>query len=350
MSGSTPRRRQLPRRRGLWLLLAVLVTGAAAGGALALAAAPPAAATSLDQLSDRSYKMTLLERLPYRPRLYFFGGSRSMRFEPAYMRSRWGIRAFNATVQSCKHEDVWAIAHRVVRLYPTSRKYVVWGIQPEAFFTNQVFDVALVKDPRLRSYFSLALRRAMGDGLRHAWYPGRAYAADGGLVYDYYDRMQAEGYTLSAALDSYIRKVLSWSVTADGIPKTVTRTRTYFESTLTYMNRQGIEPLLVIMPMHPRVIRAIRDVHWDNRRAAFAAYLAGLQATRRFTVLDFTFISSFDGDPAAFYNATHMKKSNMRRLIRAAVRKAPWAFGLAPSPYALAPLVASGSRLAVRRR
>jgi hypothetical protein len=348
MAGSTPRRPTQVRRGLRRLLLVALVGGTAAGGALALASAPPpAAATSLDLLSDRSYKMTLLERLPYRPRLYFFGGSRSMRFEPAYMRSRWGIRAFNATVQSCKHEDVWAIAHRVVRLYPTRKKYVVWGIQPEAFFTNQVFDIALVKDPRLRPYFSLTLRRAMGEGLRHAWYPGRAYAADGGLVYDYYDRMQAEGYTLSAALDSYIKKVLSWSVTADGIPRTVTRTRTYFESTLTYMNRQGIEPLLIIMPMHPRVIRAIRDVHWDNRRAAFAAYLAGLQETRRFTVLDFTFISSFDGDPAAFYNATHMKKSNMRRLIRAAVRTAPWAFGLAPSPY---PLAASDGRLAVRRR
>ncbi len=312
----------------------MLVTGLAAGWALAAASTQPAAAATLDQLSDRTHKINMLAKLGYQPKLVFFGGSRSMRFEPSYVRYWWGIRGFNATVQSCKNEDVWALVHHVVRRDPGRKKYIVWGIQPEAFFSDQVFDVALVKDRRLRRSFPYALRQTMGDGLKHPWSPGRRYAGDGALLHDYYDRQEAAGVTLEEALAAYIKKAMSWDNTADAIPTRVTRTRTYFERTLAYMSAQGFEPLLIFLPMHPDAIAALRDEHWDNRRASFAAYLAGLQQSYRFTVLDFTFIESFGGDPDAFYNAAHMKLPNMRRLLRAAVRKAPWAFGLAPSPTA----------------
>jgi hypothetical protein len=286
----------------------------------------------------------MLARLGYQPKLIFLGGSRSMRFEPSYVRYRWGIRGFNAAVRGWTNEDVWAIVHHVVRRDPGRKKYIVWGIQRESFFSNQVFDVALVKDRRLRRYFPYDLRQTMGDGVKHTW-RGNIYAGDGAVVYDYYDGQEAAGVTLEEALAAYIKKVLSWDLTADHIPTTVSRTRRYFERTLAYMSAQGFEPLLIILPVHPDVIAAIRDEHWDNRRASFAAYLAGLQQSYRFTVLDFTFIESFGGDPDAFYNAAHMKLPNMRRMLRAAVRKAPWAFGLAPSPYDLSPLAPASSQL-----
>ena len=325
------RRRRSGLARRLALATAV-VLGLAAGGALAVASAPPAASATLDQLSDRSHKVNLLKNLSYKPRLVFFGGSRCFRFEPSYAREKWGLRGFNAAVMQNQHEDVWALIHHLVRELPTTRRYVVWGIQPGCFFRSMRFDVALVQDSRLRRFFPLELRNKMDGGVTHPW-SARVYTRDGAVVWDNYDRLVAAGQTLDESLAAYIARALKQRSTRDTIPTEMTRTRRYFEDTLAYMNRKGIEPLLIIMPIHPRVIRAIRDVHWDNRRVAFAAYLAGLQEKHHFTVLDFTFIRTFDGDPKAFYDGVHMKRSNMRKLLRAAVRKAPWAFGRAPAPW-----------------
>lgn len=325
-------RRQRGTRRRWFALLASVVFGLAAGGALVGTSAPPAAAATLDQLSDRSHKVNMLESLGYKPRLVFFGGSRSFRFEPSYARDKWGLRAFNCAVMQNQHEDVWALIHHLVREFPTTRRYVVWGIQPGCFFRSMRFDVALVQDPRLRRFFPLELRTTMDGGVSHPW-SRRVYARDGAVLWDDFDRLEAAGRTLDESLDAYIARALDQRSTTDTIPTEMTRARHYFEETLAYMNREGIAPLLIIMPIHPRVIRAVRDVHWDNRRESFRAYLEGLQETYRFTFLDFTFIRTFDGDPEAFYDGVHMKRSNMRRLLRAAVRLAPWAFGRAPAPW-----------------
>lgn len=316
----------------LRLVLAVLVVGLASGAALAAANAAPARAATLDQLSDRTHKMNMLGRLGYHPQLVFFGGSRAMRLEPSYARKKWGLRGFNAAVQGSKHEDVWAMVHHVVRRAPKKKRYVVWGIQYGGFFTNTTFDVGLLKDRRLRRYFPYDVRKSQGAGRVHRW-ANRVYVRDGAVVFDNYDRKERAGRTLSESLAIYIRRALRTRSTADSIPSKVTRTRRYFEKTLAYMNSRGMAPLLIMMPVHPKVIRAVRDEHWDNRRASFAEYLAGLQERYRFTVLDFTFIESFNGDPSAFYDGVHMKRSNMRRLLRAAVRQAPWAFGRAPAPW-----------------
>jgi hypothetical protein len=340
---------KLRRQKVDRMLLAVLVAGLAAGWALALAAAPPAAATTLDGLTDRTHKMNMLGRLGYNPRLVFFGGSRSFRFEPSYARRRWGLRGFNCAVMENTHEDVWAMVHHLVRRAPKLREYVVWGIQPGGFFTNKQFDVGLVRDSRLRRYFPYDLRQKMDGGMTHTW-GHRVYARDGALLWDNYDRQVAAGVTLDASLAAYIERALKQRSDEDSIPTTVSRTRRYFEDTLAYMNQHDIEPLLLIMPIHPRVIRAVRDVHWDNRRASFKAYLVGLQSRYHFTFVDFTFIRTFDGDPDAFYDGVHMKRSNMRRLLRASVRKAPWAFGRAPAPWDVAPTPTPASSGVAARR
>ena len=113
----------------------------------------------------------------------------------------------------------------------------------------------------------------------------------------------------------------------------MTRARRYFEDTLAYLNARDCEPLLILTPVHPKVMRVVRNDHWDSLHASLLAYFKEQQKRFHFTVLDFTFISSFKGDPAAFYDASHMKESNMRRLLDAAVRKAPWAFGKGDAPW-----------------
>lgn len=98
------------RRSGLQAIaLLSLVWLAAAGGALGTS--PPADAATLESLSDRIHKASLLEALTYKPRLVFFGGSRSLRFEPSYAKQLTGLKGFNAAFINGKPEDVWAFSH-----------------------------------------------------------------------------------------------------------------------------------------------------------------------------------------------------------------------------------------------
>jgi hypothetical protein len=309
--------------------LAALVAGLAAGWLLAGVGVQPAAAITT---SDRTWKADLLGRLGYAPRLVFVGGSRSLRLSPAYAYRRTGLRGFNAAVVECMNEDVWAMLHLMVKRAPKVKQYVVWGIVPGTISLTRKLDSALVGDPRLRRWFPLSLRQAQGSGMRHP-VGSRRYAGDGGLIWDKYAAEAAAGVTLAEKLQPAIDAARRHPVTSDSIPTTMTRARRYFEDTLAYLNTHDCEPLLVLTPIHPKVMRVMRNDHWDSRHASLLAYFEELQERYHFTVLDFTFISSFDGDPAAFYDVSHMKESNMRRLLDAAVREAPWAFGKGDAPW-----------------
>jgi hypothetical protein len=312
----------------LWLV--TLVAGLAAGWFLAAAGAPPVAAALTT--SDRTYKADLLGRLGYAPRLIFVGGSRSLRLSPAYAYRRTGLRGFNAAVVEAMNEDVWAMLHLMVKRDPEVKRYVVWGILPGTIFLTRKFDSALVGDPRLRCWFPLGLRKAQGSGM---WHPvgSRLYSADGGLTWDNYAAEAAAGVTLAQKLQPAIERARRHPVTWDSISTTMTRGRRYFEDTLAFLNAHDCEPLLILTPVHPKVMRVVRNDHWDSLHASLLDYFKEQQKRYHFTVLDFTFISSFNGDPAAFYDASHMKESNMRRLLDAAVRKAPWAFGKGDPPW-----------------
>jgi len=300
--------------------------------AVALSAAQPARAALAD-LSDRTHKVDLLAKTTYKPRLAVFGGSRSMRIPPAFARSYAGVKAFNFAVQEGTTEDFWALSHHLVRRDPAGPLYVMWGLQPNSFSDRQM-DVGLVRDRRLSRYFPPELLATMDGGARHTW-ANRRFAADGHVTYDNYDRFEAAGRTLKQSLDAYIARLLKKRSDGGVVPSHPTRAKQYFTDTLAYLNQHGCAPLIMIMPVHPRVIAAVRDARWDERRANFMAYLVSLQSTYRFTILDFTFIWRFGGDRSLFYDGVHMKQENCRRLLQAAMDRAPWAFGLAPAPWDL---------------
>ena len=313
--------------------LAVAVVLLVATPLVAATRAPSASAASITTMSDRARKVDLLGRLTYKPRLVFYGGSRSLRIPPSFARSYAGLKAFNFAVQEGTTEDYWAISHHLVRRDPSGPLYVMWGVQPMILSDRQM-DVALVRDGRLSRYFPADLLASMNGGAPHTW-ANRTFAADGHVTFDNYNRFEAAGRTLKESLDAYIRRLLEKRGAGDVIPPGPSRAKQYFVDTLAYLNEHDCAPLIVIMPVHPRVIAAVRDERWDERRANFMAYLVGLQDTYHFTILDFTFISRFGGDRALFYDGVHMKQENSRRLLQAAIDKAPWAFGLAPAPWEL---------------
>jgi hypothetical protein len=104
------------------------------------------------------------------------------------------------------------------------------------------------------------------------------------------------------------------------------RAKKYFERTLQLFNLHDVEPVLVVMPYHPTALSAFRAVGWDAKEDEFKSYLESLQGTYRFSLLDFTDISAFHGSDDAFYDGSHIKAANARRILAQAVRDAPAGF------------------------
>src|ERR1035437_9865507 len=72
-------------------------------------AAPPVVTTKFDIASDRMQKTDLIQGLKTPPDVIILGGSRALRFAPAYLQQRTGLTGFNAAVTGARPEDAWAL-------------------------------------------------------------------------------------------------------------------------------------------------------------------------------------------------------------------------------------------------
>ncbi len=93
------------------------------------------------------------------------------------------------------------------------------------------------------------------------------------------------------------------------------------------LDEMGTTQVVVLTPLHPRLLAAVRDAGWSERHAEVAAYLGRMQKRYGFRLLDLSELSSIEGDPDDFYDGFHVKRANARRLIRTIVRTFPEAFG-----------------------
>ena len=293
---------------------------------------PPLATTPKGPIvpSDRTYKADLIQKLPKPPQLLFLGGSRSMRFEPAYAQKLTGLRGFNAAFQNARPEDAWAFVNFLYERSPKTRLRVFWGLQPNLFYDRDM-DPGLLQDPRLRQFFPPELLAQQDKTLPKTRAQihtvnalgRRRYLADGTLVWNHYDVLEAQGRTLDQSLAEYIRLALKH--TGSGHSRgVVPRAEVYFEKTLALLNEHGTSPLLVLMPVHPSVLAAVPSE--ERSLELFKAKLAALAQKYTFTVLDMTNIASFGGDPTQFYDGVHIKVANARKVIATAVREDPQAF------------------------
>ena len=150
----------------------------------------------------------------------------------------------------------------------------------------------------------------------------RRYARDGLLLWNTYDRYFEIGGTLDKSLDRYIAKTVQRQKDADKRSAGRSRAREYFEKTLRLLNDHGTTPVIVVMPVHPRVLAALREAGRVRRPAPFPAYLHGLEKRYRLKVVDLTELSSFGGDPDGFYDGVHITQENSDRVIDALVERA----------------------------
>ena len=341
-SGEARRRRRLS---ALCLMLALALPALAAAGcatqgtAKAAASASPRPAEAAAQpatrpfvRTDRAVKLRLLQRLAQPPRILIFGGSRATRIEPAEFRRLTGRPGFNLAFQNGRPEDAWAFVNYARRRFPKTPLQVVWLLHVEAF-REQGLSPGLIQEPQLSRWFPPALIAAEKTKLPQTpeeLPPGKdlaltRFGADGVVLHNRYDLAEARGRPLFRAVDYSITTALERyeTTTAALYP----RSQKYFTKTMALLDRMGTTQVVVLAPLHPRLLAEVRDAGWSERHAEVVAWLRREQKKHPFRILDLSDLSSMEGDPDAFYDGFHVKRANARRLVRTVVSAFPEAFG-----------------------
>ena len=262
-----------------------------------VAAATVALAASLlgTPCSDRSLKLTLIEQLPRSPQILVLGSSRARQAEPAFVRRLTGKTAFNAAVTGGTAADAWVMTRFAADRFPRAPRRYIWFVDA-GIATNGV-NPALRADPRARRYLSAAC-------------PERSrYLADGSLA----TPALGSGAGLAAAVAKLVAGVRA-NPPGRGGPSDPKR-YVYFERAIRYMNDRGARPVIVLNPIHPEVLAELRK-HGHPRRATALAYLRRLQQRLDFVFVDAQDIRRWGGSSADWSNATHVNRTNMRRLLR----------------------------------
>ena len=97
---------------------------------------------------------------------------------------------------------------------------------------------------------------------------------------------------------------------------------TYVEKTLQLFASWGGAGVVVLTPTQPEVLTAAQGAGWQLRHAETLRLLEQLQQQYDFAIVDMTSVSSFGGDPAGFFDATHMTTENQRKMIDAVLSQA----------------------------
>ena len=89
--------------------------------------------------SDRTIKADAIDALDQAPELVVLGSSRSMRYEPEYLKQKTGLRTFNAGVNGIGGTaDAWAMTNYIHDSFPGARQAYFWLLDVESFVPFRV--------------------------------------------------------------------------------------------------------------------------------------------------------------------------------------------------------------------
>jgi hypothetical protein len=283
---------------------------------------------------DRSFKADVYEEMPRVPRVLVFGGSRSLRMDPATIKQKTGLTAFNFGFHNGRPEDAWAVTDWVIDSHPDKPPAVIWCLQATTL-ADVPLSPGLIVDERFSQAFPKALVDAkMGWAMKQHKrniLSGRRFGYDGMLWWNGYDTKREAGQTLQRALDGYLDADML-AKAGNGRRPHNSRAMAYFVQTIRLLNKNHIKPLIVIMPYHPRALNAFLSVGWGVKERWLRNYLSKLSKQLDFKVLDCLHIGTFGGSPDGFYDGAHLTAENSRRLIRYCIAHAPACFRLPKPP------------------
>jgi hypothetical protein len=92
-----------------------------------------------------------------------------------------------------------------------------------------------------------------------------------------------------------------------------------FERLLGFLNEHGVTPVVVMVPIQPRLLRTMQRLG-DRRRQSTRSYLARLHRRYRFVYLDLSNVHTFGGSPLGFVDPTHVTTATMRLMLTYVVK------------------------------
>ncbi len=284
--------------------------------------------------SDRSIKLELLQHLKRGPEILVLGSSRSRQAEPAYLRKLTGHTGFNAGVTGGTSADEYVFIRFAADLFPHQKRRYLWftdvglaggGVLPQ-----------LSDDPRARRYLAGGSGFGLGDvgtylstdATKASWRVLRKcalascrsrinYNPDGSLTNQSLHYLPEHAKSLRASVAQEITGVrLHHATLAQARADLAAPGRFfYFERALAFMNARGEVPVIVLNPVYPTILAELEKYGYAGRQATLEK-VAELHKRFRFVFVDCQDIRKWGGNDYDWSNATHVNRSNMRRMLR----------------------------------
>ncbi len=293
---------------------------------------------------DRSIKLDLLERLKHGPQVLILGDSRGRQAQPSELRRLTGRTAFNAAVTGGSAPEAYVFVRFAAARFPHQRRGYIWFT--DVGLASGVAQPQLAQDPRARRYVG-GPRFGLGNVKEYlstaatsaSWRVfdkcvlGRcrsriAYNADGSLTRQSFRYLPEHARSLAKSVAERLALVRAH-------PKGLKQWRrdladparfVYLRRMLAFMNRRGEVPVIVLNPIYPTVLAALRRQGFPGQRAT-EEKLAQLHRRFRFVVVDCEDIRSWGGTRTGWSNASHVDRSNMRRELRYIVARSQGVLG-----------------------
>lgn len=287
-------------------------------------------------VDDRREKLALLRRMQPPPEQLILGSSRMLRFEPARLEARTGLRTFNAAISGAAPVDALAIYRFATEELRLPVRSLLVGVELPAFTGRRRNYGTLAANPQLRRFLPggtadeerfraaglllnwsqtedslTSLAHALGaSGPRRLW---RDVAEDGFLRRSHHDaKREAPGWRLDRAIAAQIgARYLKNARTAEEA----------FADLSTFLRvarRRGTTVTLLATPTLEQGREYWRRIGTLGAQEACVERLRTLAAAHSARFVDFSDARAFGGDPGQFYDAVHPTVLNTRRMIDAA--------------------------------
>jgi hypothetical protein len=284
---------------------------------------------------DRSTKADLLTGLARPPELLIYGSSRAWTVEAARVEQATGLRTFNAAVTAGRPADAYVFTELVHRTWPQATPDYLWLLDVEAFLRGPL-PPSLLAESRFSRYLPWRAKAeaqldelgwlASWKGLQASYEVWRKHPTREKVRASWLRRIAADGTVKtppSSEAKATPKRLERWTDETVAQYRSFARldaeAETYVVKTLALFESWGGAGVVVLTPTQPEVLTAAEKAGWRARHEQVVGLLSRLQEEYDFAVVDLTSVSSFGGDPAGFFDATHMTTENQRKMIDAAL-------------------------------
>jgi hypothetical protein len=290
--------------------------------------------------NDRAIKIGLLYRLKASPDILILGSSRSRHAQPAFLQNLTGRTGFNAGVTGGDATDEWVFTRMLYQRFPRQQHHALIFISG-GVGSNGV-NPQLAEDARARRFLGAglpsgewSLRHKLltylsADATRSSLRVMRAcvigtcttrwFHADGSLLEQRAVSEDRATRRLLGMLRSDIAGLASHGISPSRLEEGQQAGSAHmFERLLGFLNEHGVTPVVVMVPIQPRLLRTMQRLG-DRRRQSTRSYLARLHRRYRFVYLDLSNVHTFGGSPLGFVDPTHVTTATMRLMLTYVVK------------------------------